>query len=118
VTEIKNAVKTAVKALDEHIADNIEILDIGNLTTISDYFIIAGAGSKSQLDGLFDAVEESLEKIDFRPIRVEGANTEDWVLMDYGDFVIHLFSKQARDFYDLDRIWNDAPKIALDTILA
>lgn len=115
--DIKEAVKTAVKALDEHIGHNIEVLDIGNLTTIADYFIVVDAASESQLNALCDAVDEALVKIGVFPLRIEGANTVDWILMDYGEFVVHLFSRKAREFYDLDRIWNDAKTITADEIL-
>lgn len=107
------AVKTAHKALEEHLANDIKIIDISKLTTISEYFTITDAKNENHMHALQDAVEESLAKADIHPKRVEGGRTGHWILLDYGDFVVHIFSKEDRNFYNVERIWSDGTEVEL-----
>lgn len=107
MSEAKTIVKLAVKALEEKKAENIKIIKIDKLSVIADYFIIANGTNPSQMDAMVSEVTDQLQKENIHAARVEGANTSGWVLMDYRDVVIHIFSKQERLFYDLERIWKD-----------
>lgn len=103
----KEMAKIAFEALEEKKAGNIKIIEISDISVIADYFIIADGNNPSQVDALVDEVENKLAKHDYKPKRIEGIKTCGWVLMDYGDVVVHIFSKEDRLFYDLERIWRD-----------
>lgn len=107
-------VKIAYKALDEHLANNIKVIDISKVTTISEYFIIADAKNENQLQALKDYVEEALIKNGVYPQQVEGKKSEDWVLLDYGEFVVHIFNNEARSFYNLEKIWSDGKEVEIE----
>lgn len=107
---MNNSAKTVnkiCKALDEKLADTVKIIDISKISVIADYFIIAGGFNGPHMEALVDNVSEKLNKEEINPIRTEGAHSNDWVLMDYGDVVLHVFSKEARSFYDLEHVWSD-----------
>ena len=87
------------------------ILDVGELLRIADVFVLATGSSKRQTLALAQEVEDQLKLYDRKPLRVEGKDTGEWVLIDYGDLVVHLFQQQTRDFYSLERLWGDAPRI-------
>lgn len=91
------------------------VLDLRKLPTISDYFVIASGTSPRQLQAMADAVEEQLEAAGHRLNHVEGDGGATWVLMDCGDVVVHLFDAEARLFYNLERLWGDAPRLSLGT---
>lgn len=107
----KEMVKLAFHALEEKKAEDIKIIEIGDISVIADYFIIAHGNSSSQVDAMIDAVEEELGKSKYYPKRIEGIKNSGWILMDYGDVVVHIFSKEDRLFYDLERIWRDGKEI-------
>lgn len=104
-------VKTAVKALEEKKGEDIRIIDIQGVSILADYFIIASGSNNSQVQAMADSVEEELYKIGHECRQVEGYNTANWILMDYGDIIVHVFSKEDRLFYDLERIWRDGKQI-------
>lgn len=112
----KEMVKLAIAALDDKKANDIKVLDISHLSVISDYFIIASGSNKSQIQTLADNVEESLSKSGYEPKQIEGYHTANWILMDYSDIIIHIFSEEDRLFYDLERIWRDGKSISIDEI--
>ena len=114
---ILDAVRVACKALDEHLANDIKVIDIAHLTTISEYFIIADAKNENQMRALEDAVEESLGKAGINPERIEGSKSEEWILLDFGEFVVHIFSKEAREFYNIERIWSDGKMLDIDMLI-
>jgi ribosome-associated protein len=87
------------------------ILDLREITLISDYFVICAGTSSTHIRGLADFVAEEFEKEGLRCSRIEGYRSADWVLLDYGDVVVHIFSEELRDFYSLERLWGDAPLI-------
>lgn len=107
----KEMVKLAFHALEEKKAEDIKIIEIGDISVIADYFIIAHGNSSSQVDAMIDAVEEELGKSKYYPKRIEGIKNSGWILMDYGDVVVHIFSKEDRLFYDLERIWRDGKEV-------
>ncbi|WP_273326687.1 bis(5'-nucleosyl)-tetraphosphatase (symmetrical) YqeK [Vallitalea guaymasensis] len=109
--------KTALKALDDKLAEDIQVLDIRDLTVIADYFIIAHGNNKSHIKALIDRTDEVLSKNGYEPKQVEGYNSASWILLDYGNIIIHIFSKEDRLFYDLERIWSDGKKIDVKSLI-
>ncbi|SHI31406.1 ribosome silencing factor [Parasporobacterium paucivorans] len=107
-------VKTAYKALDDKKAVDIKVLSIAEVSVIADYFIIAGGENKNQVQALFENVEGELRKNGVSPKHVEGNNNSNWILMDYGDVIIHIFNQEDRLFYDLERIWKDGKSISIE----
>lgn len=104
---IKDFLKIAVNALDEKKAEDIKIIDISEISIIADYFIIANGTNPSQIHALCDNVTEKLGKAGYVEKQIEGYRNAKWILLDYKDVVINIFSKEDRDFYDLERIWAD-----------
>lgn len=97
---------TAYKALDEKKAEQIKIIDIRHISVLADYFVIANGSNAPHMDALVDNVSEELAKLKVSG-RIEGVKNSGWVLLDYDDVIIHIFSREDRDFYDLERIWRD-----------
>ncbi len=114
--KLNKIIETAVNALNDKKAMNISAIQVGTLTVIADYFIIATATSSTHVRALADAVEEKLSKAGFEPNHVEGKATG-WILLDYLGVVIHIFTRDTRDYYNLDRMWDDGTKLDLDEIL-
>lgn len=107
----------AVNALDSKKAHDITVLKIEDLTVISDYFIIATASSSTQLKALADEVEFVLKENGITPLHTEGDTSSPWLLLDYGDIVVHIFLEDSRMFYSLERLWSDATEISVEEIL-
>lgn len=103
--------QTAVNTLDKHKAEDIKVLEVSRITSIADYFLLASGGSANQVKSLSDYVEEELAKVGKTPLRNEGYQTGDWITLDYGDVLIHVFRREIRDFYDLERLWVDATDV-------
>ena len=101
----------AAEAIDDKRGTDVVILDVGELLRIADVFVLATGSSKRQTLALAQEVEDQLKLYDRKPLRVEGKDTGEWVLIDYGDLVVHLFQQQTRDFYSLECLWGDAPRI-------
>lgn len=108
--------KLAYKALEDKKSEDIRVIEIGEISVLADYFIIANGNSSSQVDAMVDAVQEELSKEGFEPKRVEGVRSSGWILLDYGDLVVHIFSKEDRLFYDLERIWRDGKNISKEEL--
>ena len=100
--------KLAISALEDKKGNDIRVIDIHEITVIADYFIIASGNNKNQVQALVDNVEETLGKAGYVPKQVEGYSSASWILMDYNDIIVHVFSEEDRLFYDLERIWRDA----------
>jgi len=100
--------------LDGKKGEEIKILHIGDLTTIGDYFVVATGSSTTQVRALADAVDEKLSAEGLEPRRVEGYQSCQWILMDYADVIVHVFLREAREFYALERLWSDAPVIGIE----
>lgn len=103
--------QTAVHALDKHKAEDIRVLGVSHITSIADYFLLASGGSANQVRSLSDYVEEALAKEGKHPLRNEGYSAGDWITLDYGDVMVHVFRRETRDFYDLERLWVDATDV-------
>lgn len=99
--------KTACAALSEKKAEDIRIIDISEISVLADFFIIANGTNPNQIQAMVDAVDEELTKAGQKVKQIEGNQHSSWVLMDYGDIIVHIFSKEDRLFYDLERIWRD-----------
>ncbi len=103
----KKMAKIACHALGEKKAEEVKIIDISEISVIADYFVIASAANTNQLQAMMDAVDEELYKAGYQTCQVEGNRSSSWILMDYKDIIVHLFSREDRLFYDLERIWKD-----------
>jgi len=107
----KLIVKKAYQALSDKKGEDIKVIEIGKLSTVADYFIIANGSNAPHVESLVDNVEEELLKENIHADRIEGVKSSGWILMDYSDVVVHVFSKEDRLFYDLERIWRDGKEI-------
>jgi len=112
----KEKVKLAYEALDEKKGEDIQIIEIKEISIIADYFIIASGSNSLQVDALVKSVTEKLGKNGYEPLRIEGIRSASWILMDYGDVIVHVFSKEDRLFYNLERIWRDGKIINIDQL--
>jgi ribosome-associated protein len=108
----EKTVMRAYAALTARRAVDPVLLDMRDVTLITDYFLICHGTSDVHVRGLADAVTESLKEEDRRPIAVEGGHRGGWLLLDYGDFIVHIFAEDQRQFYDLERLWSDARTVA------
>jgi ribosome-associated protein len=107
------ALRIAVEATRDKKALDIVVLDLRGLASFTDYFLIATGGSHRQLVTVADEIEEKLKEQKRRPFHVEGYPRGDWILMDYVDFVVHIFTPASRSYYDLERLWGDAKRLAV-----
>ncbi|MDE6844594.1 MAG: ribosome silencing factor [Lachnospiraceae bacterium] len=103
--------KLAISALEDKKAEDIKVIDISGVSVIADYFIIANGTNRSQIQALSDHVEETLGRAQVPLKQVEGYDNANWVLLDFHDVIIHIFDKENRLFYDLERIWRDGKMI-------
>lgn len=106
-TKSKEMVKLAVTALEDKKAEDVKVIDITGVSVLADYFVIASGTNKSQVQALVDNVEEVLGRAGYECRQVEGYRTANWILLDYGDIIVHIFDAENRLFYDLERIWRD-----------
>jgi ribosome-associated protein len=112
--EAEVAIQIAAKAASDKKAFDIVALDLRRVASFTDYFLICTGASTRQLQTIADTVEEELRKVGRRPLHIEGYSTAEWILLDYGDFIVHAFSKASRSFYDLERLWRDAGRFKLE----
>ena len=112
----KKMVQIVYDALDEKLGEDIEILKVDEISVIADYLVIANGRNQNQLNAMTDLVEEKMIEAGYKSKRIEGNNNSSWVLMDYGDVIVHVFSKEDRLFYDLERIWKDGKKISREEL--
>ena len=103
--------KEGIKALDSKKAVDIKILKVRDLTILANYFVIAGGTSSTQVKALADEVDFKLGEKGLQPKSIEGKSSGNWIVLDYIDVVFHVFYKDTRDFYDLERLWQDAEEI-------
>ena len=108
--------KLAIEALEDKKAEDIRMIDIREVSVIADYFIIAGGSNRSKIQALCDNVEEKLGRAGLPVKQIEGYDTANWVLLDFGDIIVHIFDKENRLLYDLERIWRDGKQIELKDI--
>ncbi len=112
----KELAKLAYAALDDKKGEDIRIIDISKISVLADYFIIASGSNKNQVQAMADNVQEELYKAGAETKQVEGYQTGNWILMDYGDIIIHVFSSEDRLFYDLEKIWRDGASISVEEL--
>ena len=108
--------KLAIMALEDKKAEDIKVIDISEVSVIADYFIIANGTNRNQIQTLSDHVEETLGRAGVELKQVEGYDNANWVLLDFRDVIIHIFDKENRLFYDLERIWRDGKMIEADNL--
>ena len=109
---------TAARALDEKKGLEISAIEITDLTSLADYFVFATGNSNTQINALCGAVEKALDEQGVPVLRREGYRDGTWVLLDYGDIVVHVFNAEAREFYSLERLWKDGKPVDLTGVLA
>ena len=116
MSKIKENVKKIYEAIDDKKAIDIKVIDISGVSIVADYFIIASASNPNQLEALEDAADKVMYEQDILPKQVEGGKNSPWILMDYGDIIVHLFTEEGRDFYNLERIWRDGIEVDINSI--
>lgn len=102
----------AYRALDEKKAEDIRVINIEKVSVLADYFLIASGTNRNQVQAMADNVQEVLHKAGYPSRQTEGYQTANWILMDYGDIIVHIFDRENRLFYDLERIWRDGEAIS------
>ncbi len=112
--ESQEVALAAARAAAAKQAEDIAILDVHGLIVITDYFVICSGGTERQVKTIVEEVERALRDLDRKPLRREGETEARWVLLDYVDVVVHVFAEEERDYYDLERLWRDAPRVELD----
>jgi len=112
-----DTLKIALSAADDKKAHDLVALDISGIASFASYFILCTGDSSRQIQTIADEVEQRLRALGIRPSHVEGYQNAEWILMDYIDLVVHIFSKSARAYYDLERLWRDAKKLDTDKML-
>jgi ribosome-associated protein len=113
VEELDERICAAIRAASDRKALDMVVLDLREVASFTDYFLITSGTNVRQVQAIADAVVEQLKKQGTRAARVEGYNAAEWVLVDYGDFILHVFEDKARKFYDLERLWRDAARVPL-----
>lgn len=108
--------KLACKALDDKKGEDIKVIDISQISVLADYFVIANGTNDSQVRALVEAVEEELDKAGFEVKQREGYGLGSWVLLDFGEIIVHVFDKENRLFYDLERIWRDGKSVEIEEL--
>lgn len=112
--DISALVRIAVGAIQDRKARDLIVIDLSEVSDFTDYFLVSTGGSERQVRAIADAVNEQLRAEGARPLHVEGLEHGQWVLMDYGDFLVHIFSEPLREYYRLERLWADAPNVTAD----
>ncbi|GMA70229.1 ribosomal silencing factor RsfS [Leuconostoc litchii] len=114
---VEETLNIAVQAVDNKKANNIVALDMRKVSLMADYFVIADASSTRQVQAIATEVKDKIEAAGGNVRFTEGFQSGEWILMDLGDVIVHIFSTESRDFYNLERLWNDAPYVSLEDIL-
>ena len=115
---VEQMVKVAYDAIDDKLGQDISIINIGKVSSLCDYFIIATASSSRQVKAIADSVQDAFTEQGIEPRAKEGYDTQTWILLDYGDIIVHVFDEENRLFYDLERIWRDGSVIAAEDLEA
>lgn len=111
-SELDENIRLALTCAGEKKAVNTVVLDLREIASFTEFFVITGGTNQRQVQAIADEIQEQLKKqLNSRPIRIEGYNTAEWILLDYGDFIAHVFDQKSREFYDLERLWRDAKKV-------
>lgn len=115
---MRDALRIALKAVDDKKASDMVVLDITDIASFADYFLLCSGDSSRQMQAIADEVEEKLRAHGLRPTHIEGYRNAEWILMDYIDLVVHIFSRKARAYYDLERLWRDGKRLDTQKLLA
>ncbi len=110
--------KLVIEALEDRKAVDIKVIDISEVSVLADYFVIAGGTNRSQIQALADSVEEKLGRAGYEIKQIEGYNNANWVLVDFGDVIVHIFDEKNRLMYDLERIWRDGVEVDAENFKA
>ena len=105
--------EAAAQAALEKKAENVILLDIGKVSSLTGHFVVATGATTRQTQAIAEGIRDALRERGLRPLGVEGLNQGEWILMDYGDFLVHIFTPEKRGFYDLERLWSNAPRTAV-----
>lgn len=116
MADSKEMLKVIIDALQDKKAEDIRVIDISNVSVIADYFVIASGSNTNQIQAMVDNVEEEMFKAGFDDPKVEGYNTASWILLDYKDVIVHVFSKDDRAFYNIERIWRDGKEVDINSL--
>jgi len=111
---MKRALTQVLRAAEDKKAEDIVVLNLASICSFTDYFVLCSGRSSRQVQAIADGIEEKLRTQSIRPASIEGYSQGEWVLMDYLDFVVHVFAPKAREFYDLERLWRGAKRIEVD----
>ena len=112
--DMDESVQLAVNCASEKKASDIVALDLREIASFAEFFVIASGANQRQVQAIADEISEQLKKqLNSRAVRIEGYNAAEWELMDYGDFIVHVFDRESREFYDLERLWRDARRVEL-----
>lgn len=114
--DYKKIVDIAVKAIDSKRGSDIEVIKVGDITVLTDYFVIATASSNTQLKAIADEIDFKLSSEGFEPHHIEGEKT-DWICLDYTGVVIHVLLNERRSFYQIERLWEDGEKVDIDNLI-
>jgi len=112
-SELDEPIVMALNAAAEKKALNVVVMDLREIASFTDYFVLASGANERQVQAISDEVVETLKKAGTPVMRTEGYKTAEWILLDYGDFVIHIFNEKARSFYDLERLWRESKRVIL-----
>ena len=104
-------VKTSIRAGQTKKGEDIVVLDLGGISSFTDFFVVMHGNSQRQNVAIYESIEQELKRENVRPLSIEGKENAEWILMDYGYFIIHIFSRAAREYYSLEKLWGDAPKL-------
>lgn len=116
MTTYEQALEIA-KALDSKKGFNIKVIEISDVSTLADYMVIANGTSSTQVKAMADEVEYRLDNIGYSVSHIEGHRSNSWILLDYVDIIVHVFSEEAREYYDLERLWQDGKEIDISDVL-
>ncbi len=114
--DTKELAKITYEALSDKKAEDIRVIDITGVSDIADYFIVASGNNQNQLQAMQDAVDEALHKEGINAKNIEGNRSSTWILMDYEDIIVHIFSQEDRLFYNLERIWQDGKTVDIEEL--
>ena len=113
----KELMEKVVKCMDSKKAIDIKVLDISKITTMADYFVICQGGSNTQMKAIADEVDQKLSEAGVKPFGREGMNTAYWILMDYSDVIVHIFTSESRSFYSIENLWSDAEVVDISSLV-
>lgn len=113
---VENMLKVVYDAVEDKLGQDIAVINIGKVSSLCDYFVIATGSSQRQVKAIADSVEDAMAELGYEPRGKEGKESQQWILLDYGDIMVHVFDEENRVFYNLEKLWKDAPYVDLSNI--